>query len=408
MDTYKLAKPTEAQFKWQDMEIGIFCHFGINTFCDKEWGDGKDPPEKFNPSSLDTHQWVKLAKNGGFKYFILTAKHHDGFCLWPTKTTDYSVASSPWRGGKGDVVAECAEHCRQEGIGFGIYLSPWDRHEPCYPDQHAYNDFYCRQLTELLSSYGPLVEIWFDGAGPDNYEYDWPRIIDLVKGYQPEAMIFNMGAPTIRWVGNEDGVAPYPCWNTATEARKSMFTDDMLTWLPSTSDWVPVECDVPIRRGRWFWHPNDEDRLLSLNELKDIYYRSVGHGTNLLLNVAPDNRGLIPEPDAKRLEDFANWINSTFSNPIYQVSGQGTKLEIVLDNPKFINHIVLAEDINQGERVRKYMIEAEHDGKWKEIASGSAIGHKKIDKVSSIVTSKVRLVILEAVASPIIRNFAIY
>ncbi len=408
MSIYKLARPTKAQYRWQDMEMGMFCHFGINTFCDQEWGDGTDSPKKFNPSSLDALQWVRLAKEGGFKYFILTAKHHDGFCLWPTKTTDYSVASSPWKGGKGDVVAECAEACRREGVGFGLYLSPWDRHEPCYPDKEAYDDFYVEQLMELLTGYGPLVELWFDGAGSEGRQYDWPRIIGLVKKYHPEAMIFNMGAPTIRWVGNEDGVAPYPCWNTATEARVSMFTKDMLTWLPETPDWVPAECDVPIRRRHWFWHPNDEDSLLSLDELKDIYYRSVGHGANLLLNVAPDDRGLIPDVDANRVKEFAQWIKETFSNPLYQTSGEGKQLEISLETKKSIDHVILAEEIAEGERVREYVLEVEQGGKWIEIVKGSAIGHKKIDKFQPIITSKVRIRILRAVAPPIIRNFAVF
>lgn len=408
MDIYRLARPTKAQYRWQDMEMGMFCHFGINTFCDQEWGDGTDSPEKFDPSSLDAHQWVSLAKEAGFKYFILTAKHHDGFCLWPTKTTDYSVASSPWKGGRGDVVKECAEACRKEGIGFGLYLSPWDRHEPCYSDKEAYDDFYVEQLTELLTGYGPLAELWFDGAGSEGREYDWPRIMGLVKKYQPEAMIFNMGAPTIRWVGNEDGVAPYPCWNTATEARISMFTDEMLSWLPETPDWVPAECDVPIRRRHWFWHPNDEDSLLSLEELKDIYYRSVGHGANLLLNVAPDDRGLIPEIDAQRVREFGKWIEETFSRPIHQTSGQGISLEIALDAAQPIDHVILAEEIAEGERVREYVLEVEQGGQWIEIIRGSAIGHKKIDRITPVITSKIRLRILKAVALPIIRNFAVF
>lgn len=408
MDIYRLARPTKAQYRWQDMEMGMFCHFGINTFCDQEWGDGTDSPEKFDPSSLDAHQWVSLAKEAGFKYFILTAKHHDGFCLWPTKTTDYSVASSPWKGGRGDVVKECAEACRKEGIGFGLYLSPWDRHEPCYSDKEAYDDFYVEQLTELLTGYGPLAELWFDGAGSEGREYDWPRIMGLVKKYQPEAMIFNMGAPTIRWVGNEDGVAPYPCWNTATEARISMFTDEMLSWLPETPDWVPAECDVPIRRRHWFWHPNDEDSLLSLEELKDIYYRSVGHGANLLLNVAPDDRGLIPEIDAQRVREFGKWIEETFSRPIHQTSGQGISLQIALDAAQPIDHVILAEEIAEGERVREYVLEVEQGGQWIEIIRGSAIGHKKIDRITPVITSKIRLRILKAVALPIIRNFAVF
>lgn len=188
MNGKELARPTRAQLIWQDMEMGMFCHFGMNTFCDQEWGEGKDSPERFNPVLLDAHQWVKVAKKAGFKYLILTAKHHDGFCLWPTQTTDYSVKSSPWKDGKGDVVKACAIACEQEGINFGIYLSPWDRHEPCYKDKEAYDDFYARQLTELLTHYGVLSELWFDGAGSEDREYDWRRFISLVKKYQPDAM----------------------------------------------------------------------------------------------------------------------------------------------------------------------------------------------------------------------------
>jgi alpha-L-fucosidase len=408
MSIKNLPKPTAAQYRWQDMELGIFCHFGINTFCNQEWGDGSDLPEKFNPLSLDARQWVRLAKECGFKYFILTAKHHDGFCLWPTKTTDYSVASSPWKDGKGDVVLECAEACREEGVGFGVYLSPWDRHEPCYPDKKAYDDFYAEQLTELLTNYGPLVEVWFDGAGSEGREYDWARITGLVKKYQPDAMIFNLGAPTIRWVGNEDGAAPYPCWNAAKEARVSMFTDDMLTWLPETPDWVPAECDVSIRRGKWFWHPDDEESLLSLKELKDIYYRSVGHGTNLLLNVPPDNRGLIPEADAARLREFAEWIRDTFSSPLYETSGSGEELEIAFESPEFIDHVVLMEEIAEGERVREYILEAKKDNRWVEVVRGSAIGHKKIDRLEPVSCSGIRLKILKAVATPVIRKLSVY
>lgn len=213
------ALPSREQMAWQDLELGMFCHFGINTFCDQEWGEGGDSPAVFNPLQLDARQWVSTAKEAGFRYFILTAKHHDGFCLWPTATSTYSVASSPWKEGRGDVVKECAEACRDLGVGFGIYLSPWDRHEPCYADPQAYDDFYALQLQELLTGYGPLTEIWFDGAGSEGRNYDWRRIMDLIKLHQPGAMVFNMGAPTIRWVGNEDGLAPYPCWNTANSAR---------------------------------------------------------------------------------------------------------------------------------------------------------------------------------------------
>lgn len=397
-----IAKPTLQQLAWQDLELGMFCHFGMNTFCDQEWGDGADSPDKFNPISLDAKQWVSIAKKAGFKYFILTAKHHDGFCLWQTETTDYSVRSSPWKEGKGDVVAECAKACEELDMPFGIYLSPWDRHEPCYENKEAYDDFYAAQLTELLTWYGPMVEIWFDGAGSEGREYDWRRIMDIVKKYQPDAMIFNMGAPTIRWVGNEDGVAPYPCWNTATEARQSMFTDEMANWLPETPDWIPAECDVPIRKGSWFWHPNDEDSLRTLDELMDIYYRSVGHGTNLLLNVAPDDRGLIPEADEKAVIEFGQEIERRFSNPIAKT--RGLKLEFK-QKETLVDHVVLMEDIAHGERIREYELIAHTQDGRVSLVKGSAIGHKKIDRFDAIRANSLELIIKNADDIPMMRSF---
>lgn len=422
---HELALPTNAQREWQDMELGLFCHFGINTFCDQEWGEGKDSPALFNPDKLDARQWVRTAREAGFRYFILTAKHHDGFCLWPTATTDYSVASSPWKNGQGDVVAECAAACREEGIGFGIYVSPWDRHEPSYADPALYDDFYARQLEELLTGYGPLVEVWFDGAGSEGREYDWPRIMGLVKKYQPQAMVFNMGAPTIRWVGNEDGLAPYPCWNTAESARASMFTNSTSHWLPETPRWVPAECDVPIRKDRWFWHPGEEHLLLSLDDLMDIYYRSVGHGATLLLNAAPDDRGLLPEVDAARLIEFGNEIRRRFGSSVAETAGAEEAAAEAAESAGFaddaayttvlplpmgavIDHAVLMEDIAYGERVRKYALEAFADGAWKVLHEGSAIGHKKIEAFPPVVAEKLRLRITEAAAEPVIRRMAAY
>lgn len=403
-----LPTPTKQQLAWQDLEMGMFCHFGMNTFCDQEWGEGNDSPQLFNPAELDARQWVRTAKEAGFRYFVLTAKHHDGFCLWPTATTDYSVASSPWKDGKGDVVRECADACREEGIGFGLYLSPWDRHEPCYADPEAYDDFYARQLEELLTSYGDLVEIWFDGAGSEGREYDWSRIMALIKQYQPNAMVFNMGAPTIRWVGNEDGLAPYPCWNTAESARVSMFSEASLKWLSETPRWVPAECDVPIRKDRWFWHPNEEHLLLSLEQLMDIYYRSVGHGATLLLNLAPDHRGLLPQVDVERVIAFGNEVRDRFDQSIAETLGEGHFIELELNEHTVINHIITMEDISFGERVREYTLEAHSDGEWIEIVRGSAIGHKKIDQFSPITANKVRLKVTEAVDNPIIRRLAVF
>ncbi|MFD3272082.1 alpha-L-fucosidase [Paenibacillus dendritiformis] len=404
----RLAVPTPQQLAWQDLELGMFFHFGINTYCDQEWGDGTDSPELFNPAELDARQWIRTAKEAGFNYVILTAKHHDGFCLWPTKTTDYSVRSSPWKNGQGDVVREVAEACREEGMKFGLYVSPWDRNAPCYADPAAYDDFYAEQLTELLTGYGPLVEVWFDGAGSEGREYDWKRIIGLVKQHQPDAMIFNMGAPTIRWVGNEDGVAPYPCWNTAESARVSMFTSDMNTWMEETPGWVPAECDVPIRKRHWFWHPNDEQSLHSLEHLMDLYYRSVGHGTTLLLNVSPDNRGLLPEPDTERVLEFGAEIRRRFGQPLGSASGTGSELELALDEEALVDHVVTMENIAHGERVHAYTIEAEVGGEWKPVAVGSAIGHKKIDRIEPTRTSRVRIRVTEEAAEPHIRSLAAY
>ncbi|MNI02982.1 Alpha-L-fucosidase [compost metagenome] len=408
MTSIGLAKPTKQQTNWQDLELGVFCHFGINTFCDQEWGDGTDSPALFNPVALDASQWVRTAKQAGFKYFILTAKHHDGFCLWPTQTTNYSVQSSPWKNGQGDIVRECADACREEGISFGLYVSPWDRHEPCYSDKAAYDDFYAAQLTELLTQYGPLIEIWFDGAGSEGREYDWPRIISLVREHQPDAMIFNMGAPTIRWVGNEDGVAPYPCWNTAETAKVSMFSDDTLSWLTETSAWVPAECDVPIRKDHWFWHPNDESSLHSLEHLLDIYYRSVGHGCNLLLNVAPDNQGLLPQVDVDRLLELGDEIRLRFSQPIAHTSGEGDVFELIFDSERSVNHVISMEDITYGERVREYVLEAWQAGAWVQLVSGSAIGHKKIDRFETMVTQRIRLSIVSSIEQPFIRQFSAF
>ncbi|WP_028612191.1 alpha-L-fucosidase [Paenibacillus harenae] len=403
-----MARPTPQQLAWQDLELGMFCHFGLNTFCDREWGEGEDSPSAFRPLALDARQWVSTAKEAGFRYFMLTAKHHDGFCLWPTKTTDYSVKASPWRGGNGDVVRECADACRGLGMPFGIYISPWDRHDPRYHDEAAYDDVYCEQLKELLTGYGPLVEIWFDGAGSEGRQYDWPRIMALVKEHQPDAMVFNMGAPTVRWVGNEDGFAPYPCWNEAQAARVSMFTNDMTSWLPDTPDWVPAECPVPIRGRHWFWHPNDETPLRSLEELMDMYERSVGHGATLLLNVAPDNRGLLVEEEVRRVLELGEGIRRLYGSPLATGSG-GSCVELRLQEAVEVKRFVTMERLEHGERIRGYVIEARINDSWAQVGGGSAIGHKKIDTLpAGLRATEFRVTVTESTDKPFIRSFAIY
>ena len=224
MYKHYIAKPTKQQLEWQDMEMGMFCHFGLNTFMDREWGDGTDSPECFDPKALDCSQWVLAAKKAGMKYLILTAKHHDGFCLWPTKTTDYSVKSSPWENGKGDVVKLCSEACEKEGIHFGLYLSPWDRNAPCYSNKEEYDKFYLRQLTELITQYGPLVELWFDGAGSEGREYDWASVMEAINKYQPKAMVFNIGTPDYPggWATSM-GMRPIPAGTRRTKYMKACF-----------------------------------------------------------------------------------------------------------------------------------------------------------------------------------------
>jgi alpha-L-fucosidase len=252
MATDHPAIPTPAQLAWQrEHPFALFCHFGINTFYGREWSDGTLDPAGFAPDALDGRQWVAVAKDAGAAHIILTAKHHDGFCLWPTETTDYSVRSSPWRGGEGDVVAELAEACREGGIGLGLYLSPWDRHDPDWAARpEVYDARYIAQLTELCTRYGPLVELWFDGAGSEQHPYAWDDIMAVARQHQPDAMIFNMGDPTIRWVSNEDGLASDPCWYTVSELDTSIYVDSK-SGVQGGARYLPPECDVPIRR-HWF------------------------------------------------------------------------------------------------------------------------------------------------------------
>jgi alpha-L-fucosidase len=380
-------KPSAAQLGWQAAEFGMFCHFGINTFYGKEWSDGSLDPAGFNPRRLDPRQWVTTAQAAGMRYMILTAKHHDGFCLWQTDTTDYSVAASPYKNGKGDVVAELAEACRELGMPLGLYLSPWDRHEPCYPDAAAYDRFYIQQLTELCTRYGPLFEIWFDGAGSEGRTYNWDAIMEVVQRYQPDAMVFNMGRPTIRWIGNEDGLADDPNYYTQPTLSISAFTDRHAALTEPV--YLPPECDVSIRRG-WFWHPDEEPTLKSLEHLLGIYYRSVGLGANLLLNVPPDRDGLIAEPDQARLLELAVELKQRFASPIpCRLEQDGATVWAIFDDPSEFDHLVLCELLDEGQRVDGYTIIAEPAGA--EIARGGTLGVKRIHAFPTVRTARLRI-----------------
>ena len=327
--------PTPQQLAWQQQELTAFLHFGINTFTDREWGDGTEDPNLFNPTELDADQWVRVLKECGFKMVILTAKHHDGFCLWPTKTTKHSVASSAWKNGKGDVVRELRDACDKYDMKFGVYLSPWDRNASCYGDSPAYNKFFVEQLTELLTNYGKVHEVWFDGAngeGPNGkkQEYDWDTFYQTIRKLQPEAVMAIMG-DDVRWVGNEKGLGRETEWSatvlTPGVYARSAANKKALGISETSSDlggrdilakanelfWYPSEVDVSIRPG-WFYHSREDNQVKSLKHLSDIYFRSVGYNSVLLLNIPPDRRGLIHEADVARLKEFAAYRKSIFAH----------------------------------------------------------------------------------------------
>ncbi|MEV4415223.1 alpha-L-fucosidase [Catellatospora sp. NPDC049609] len=343
------AIPTPGQLAWQEAGFGLFLHFGLNTFHGREWSDGTLDPATFDPADLDAAQWVDVAQRAGARYVVLTAKHHDGFCLWPTRTTDYSVAAAPWRGGRGDVVGELAAACRAAGMPLGLYLSPWDRNAACYPDPAAYDAFYLAQLTELCTEYGPLFELWFDGAGSEGRAYDWDAIMEVVGRHQPDAMVFNMGRPTIRWVGNEDGLAADPCRYTVDRLGRSMFTADHDTL--DGARYLPPECDVPIR-AHWFWQPDDLGTLKSAEHLLAIWYRSVGLGAGLLLNVPPDRSGRLDETDVARLLEVTDELRRRFAAPLPArlTHEPGRAIADFAEEVAF-DHVELREDLTSGQRV---------------------------------------------------------
>ena len=317
-------RPTAAQLAWQRDELALFLHFGVNTFTDREWGDGREDPAIFAPAALDARAWARTARAAGFRAMILTAKHHDGFCLWPTKTTTHSVAKSPWRGGRGDVVREFVDACRAEGLGAGLYLSPWDRNHPAYGDSPRYNDVYADQLTELLTQYGRLNEVWFDGAngeGPNGKRqvYDWPRTFGLVKKLQPNAVVFSDAGPDVRWCGNENGTAGEPNWSTVDPARVPApgvsgpgVIDALQHGDRDGTVWRPAEADTSIRPG-WFHHPAEDARVKSADRLFDIYCHSVGRNSKLLLNVPPTRDGVLHPNDIASLMAFRDLRAARFA-----------------------------------------------------------------------------------------------
>ncbi len=418
--------PSPEQLAWYEMEMGLFCHFGVNTFLDQEWGDGSEDPNVFQPSELDARQWASVARECGMKYLVLTAKHHDGFCLFPSAYTLHSVASSSWRNGKGDVVREVSEACHNSGLMFGIYLSPWDRHEPTYADPPRYDQFYMNQLRELLTRYGRVGEVWLDGAGSEGHTYDWEGYFALIRKLQPHALIAICG-PDIRWVGNEDGLAPETVWYPYERDGKLV--------------WYPPECDVPIRKQYWFYHTNTEKTVRTAQELLDIYYRSVGRGAGLLLNIAPDRRGMLPEEDVAALREMWRILSETFRvnlaegktirashvrgnasaySPENLIDGNNdnywttddtitqASIEVDFGSPVTFDHTVVQEYLPLGQRVASYAIDVWNGDGWYNVIKGTTIGHKRIDRFPKTTASKVRLTIDQAKACPVLRRFGVY
>lgn len=412
--------PSEKQYIWQQLELTAFIHFGMNTFSGREWGDGREDPALFCPVALDCEQWVRTLKAGGFKMVILTAKHHDGFCLWPTRTTRHSVASSPWKGGKGDVVRELKNACDKYDMKFGIYLSPWDRNAACYGDSPRYNRMFAEQLTELLSHYGTVHEIWFDGAnaeGPNGrkQEYDWQLFRAVMDSLQPNAVRAIMGED-IRWVGNENGLGRETEWGVTAlipgaypdaeennarlgirEQAKDLGGREIVS-KASCLYWYPSEVDVSIRPG-WFYHADQDSQVKSLKGLADIYFRSVGYNSVLLLNVPPDKRGLIHENDSIRLKEFGDYLQGLFQDDLLEnkVEGfdmqPGASCKFRTAPGKAVNVFLLGEDIRRGQRVEDFMLEARIDGKWRLIAQGTTIGYKRLLRFPPCEASEWRLTV---------------
>jgi len=458
--------PSPRQLDWQRLEFIAFIHFGMNTFMDREWGQGNEDPAVFNPTDLDARQWVKVIKDAGMKLLIVTAKHHDGFCVWPSKYTDHSVKSSPWKNGKGDVVGEVAQACKEAGIKFGVYLSPWDRHEMSFGNSPAYNEHFRNQLRELLTNYGDVAEVWFDGANAEGsngkrQEYDWQSYYKLIRQLQPEAAIAIMG-PDVRWVGTESGYGRETEWSVLPGVTQNLdaiaaasqqnavdgafvpgdlMNDDLggrdkIKGATSLL-WYPAETDVSIRPG-WFYHESQDDLVKTPGKLVDIYYSSVGRNSVLLLNIPPDKRGRINENDIAALGGMRKTLDQTFSTNLttgarviasnerpghngaaiidrdtknYWTTEDGVEsatLDVQLARTLTFNRAMLQEDIAVGQRVEAFRLEAWTGRTWREIARGTTIGYKRLLRFPGVTAARVRIVIERSRTSPTIASFGLF
>jgi len=447
--------PSERQLVWHEMEYYMFVHFTVNTFTDKEWGYGDEKETVFNPTALDCRQWAQVAKNSGMKGIIITSKHHDGFCLWPSQFTEHSVKNSKWKNGKGDVLMELKAACDEFDLKFGVYLSPWDRNSAVYGTTE-YISYYRNQLRELLTNYGDIFEVWFDGAnGGDGFYggvretrhidnktyYDWKKTHNIVRDLQPMAVMFSDAGPDVRWVGNEKGMGSLTNWSLLNKDEMYPGGDFAAMLGEGQEDgkyWVPAEVDVSIRPG-WFYHQSQDSLVRSPENLLELYYSSVGRNSNLLLNVPPDRRGLLHENDVKSLLAFSELLRNEFETDLakgkkmtassfrgkgYEASNVNdgnqktywaTKdlqtsgdLIIDLENETEVNRIILQEYVRLGQRVKEFKISAYSKGEWIPLIDGTTIGYKVIRKFPVISASKIKISISKSKACPVISNIELY
>jgi alpha-L-fucosidase len=424
--------PSKAHLKWAEAEVGVLIHFDLQAFeptysFRKDWNYHPDP-SIFNPKELDTDQWIESAKSAGATYAVLVAKHCSGFSLWPTKAHPYSVKRTPWRDGKGDIVKDFVASCKKYGLKPGIYASttangylkvdnPGKVISGNAEEQQEYNRIVRTQLTELWSEYGDLFEVWFDG-GVLPAEKGGFDVLSILKKHQPGAVAFqgpHGHENNIRWVGNEHGVAPYPCWARAdsTTSATGVIEIKGLNGSPNGMFWCPGEADFPLRdnksfQGGWFWHKDQDDQVRSLDDLTDRYIKSVGRNTNMLLGLVVDPRGLVPQADVRRLDEFGKEIKNRFSKPLGSAAGEGNVLTISFNAPQPVSYAVIQEDIANGERVREYQLHGMVDGQWERLSQGTCIGHKRIEVMGGHPLAALKLEIVQSDGTPRIKKFNCY